>query len=75
MRSNASAIRKVLYDIKKNNAVSSNGKSLMWVNFVNNAVQQPMLPPIANEDANVQTKTPNDWKNGIIWNPPLPVEP
>lgn len=73
VRSDASAMRKVLYDMRTNRADSNNGKSRTLVNLVNNAVIQPIVAPINNEKLNIPTKSLTAWKNASVSKPPEPV--
>jgi len=73
VRSAASAIRKVLYDMRTNRAVSNNGKSLTCVNLVNRAVQHPIRAPIAKDRPKVVANTPRDSYSANNLEP-LPVE-
>jgi len=72
VRSVASAIKNVLYDIKTNNADSKRGKSRTLVNLVNNAVMHPIVAPIKRDKLNISTKSPNAWKNATVSKPPDP---
>lgn len=55
-----SAIRNVLYDIRTNKADSSNGKSRIRVNFVINAVAQPITAPINSDNVKMRQKSPTE---------------
>lgn len=55
-----SAIRNVLYDIRTNKADSSSGKSRIRVNFVINAVAQPMTAPIISDNEKMRQKSPTE---------------
>lgn len=67
----ASAMRNVEYDIRTNNAVSNNGKSLRRVNFVRTAVRQPMNDPMKKDILKIHTKLRMARKNADVSNPPL----
>lgn len=70
VRSDASAMRKVLYDIRTNKADSKSGKSRTLVNFVSNAVMHPMVAPINSDRLNIPTKSPRARKKAKVSNPP-----
>lgn len=67
----ASAIKNVLYDIRTNRADSSKGKSRTFVNFVINAVTQPILAPINSDNINMLQKSPRAWKKAFVSKPPV----
>ena len=49
VRPKASPIRKVEYEVRMKNTVSSSGKSLILVNLATAAVSMPMNTPQAND--------------------------
>ena len=48
--------------MRKNNAVSNNGKSLIFVYFVSKAVTTPIDDPIANAPLKIAKKFPSALK-------------
>lgn len=71
VKSAASAIRKVEYDIRTNNAVSNNGKSFSRVNLVRTAVRHPMNEPMKKDMLKIHRKLRMARKNADVSNPPL----
>ena len=65
----ASEAWKDAYDVRKNNAVSNNGKSLILVYFVSRAVITPIAEPIANAPLKIAKKFPKALKNAWALNP------
>ena len=62
VRPAASAIRKVLYDIKVNRAVSKRGNRPIFVSFVSSAVRRAMAAPNKNEPRKTPMKIPILYK-------------
>lgn len=65
----ASDVWKDAYDMRKNSAVSSIGKSRIFVYLVSNAVTIPNTEPIKNDPPKMPTKFPRALKNALALKP------
>ena len=75
MKSAASAIKNVEYDISTNNADSRRGKSRNLVNFVRIAVKAPIIDPMKNDIPNIIKKFNMALKNAEVSKLPLVLLP
>lgn len=71
VKSAASAMRKVEYDMRTKSAVSRSGKSLSRVNLVRMAVRQPMTEPMRNDMLKIHRKLRMARKKADVSKPPL----